>query len=267
MRGADALIAALEAHGADTVFGVPGGAALPLYDALSGSSIRHVLMRHEAAAGHAAEGWARVTGRPGVAIGTSGPGAVNLLTAVADAYMDSVPVVFVCAQVATALRGTMAFQETDVAGMAVPVAKHSMTAVPGDDLGALVGEAFAIAAGGRPGPVVLEVPVDVAREPAARRPGPAGAVPARVRRPRGAALAAAAAELARAERPVLLAGGGVAGAGAHAELRAFAELADLPVGTTLHGLEVGGGRRWLGMPGMYGGRAANWALDEADLIV
>ena len=201
MRGADALIAALEAHGADTVFGVPGGAALPLYDALAASGrIRHVLTRHEAAAGHAAEGWARVTGRPGVALATSGPGAVNLLTAVADAWMDSVPVVFVCGQVATHLRGTMAFQECDVAGMSVPVVKHSMTAQPGDDLGALADQAFALAAGGRPGPVLLEVPVDVAKAPAARRRGMA-ATPERARRARPAALAAAAAELTTAQRP------------------------------------------------------------------
>src|SRR3954451_11044527 len=169
MRGADALIAALEAHGADTVFGVPGGAALPLYDALAGSSIRHVLMRHEAAAGPAAAGWARVTGRPGVALATSGPGGVNLLTAVADAYMDSVPVVFVCGQVATHLRGAMAFQECDVAGMSRPVVKHAATAAHGDDLAALVDEAFAIALRGRPGPVLLEIPVDVANAPAAER--------------------------------------------------------------------------------------------------
>jgi acetolactate synthase-1/2/3 large subunit len=265
MRGADALIATLERHGADTVFGVPGGAALPLYDALAQSSIRHVLMRHEAAAGHAAEGWARVTGRPGVALATSGPGAVNLLTAVADAWMDSVPVVFICGQVATGLRGTMAFQETDVAGMSVPVVKHSMTAEPGDDLGALAGQAFAIAASGRPGPVLLEVPVDVARAPAARPRPVVG--PRASRRPRAQAFAAAVAELARAQRPVLLAGGGVVAAGAHAELAALAALADLPLVTTLHGLECGGGPRWVGMPGMYGARAANRALDEADCIL
>ncbi|MEN0013497.1 MAG: thiamine pyrophosphate-binding protein, partial [Solirubrobacteraceae bacterium] len=136
MRAADTLIAAIARRGVDTVFGIPGGAALPLYDALAARpEIRHVLTRHEAAAGHAAEGWARVTGRPGVALATSGPGAVNLLTAVADAWMDSVPVVFVCGQVATHLTGSMAFQETDVAGMAIPVVKHSATAGPGDDLG------------------------------------------------------------------------------------------------------------------------------------
>src|SRR5689334_6718514 len=254
MRGADALIAALERQGTDTVFGVPGGAALPLYDALAARSIRHVLTRHEAAAGHAAEGWARVTGRPGVALATSGPGAVNLLTAVADAFMDSVPVVFVCGQVATHLRGTMAFQETDVAGMSVPVVKHSLTAHHGDDLAGLVDEAFALAASGRPGPVLLEVPVDVAKAPAARSRAhdATSPRPRSGRSPRSQALAAAVHELGAARRPVLLAGGGVVAARAHAELRAFAEAADLPVATTLHALECGGGARWLGMPGMYG---------------
>src|SRR5262249_13057803 len=148
MRNADALIQAIHARGVDAVFGVPGGAVLPIYDALAAGPVQHVLMRHEAAAGHAAEGWARVTGRPGVALATSGPGAVNLLTAVADAWMDSVPVVFICGQVATHLTGTMAFQETDVAGMAIPVVKHSGAARHGDDLGAMFDEAFTLAASG-----------------------------------------------------------------------------------------------------------------------
>ncbi|MEA2167503.1 MAG: acetolactate synthase large subunit [Solirubrobacteraceae bacterium] len=263
MRGADALIAALERQGIDTVFGVPGGAALPLYDALAGSSIRHVLTRHEAAAGHAAEGWARVTGRPGVAFATSGPGAVNLLTAVADAWMDSVPTVFVCGQVATSLRGTMAFQETDVAGMAVPITKHAMTAEPGDDLAALVDEAFAIATTGRPGPVLLEVPVDVAKGPNLKNLHRVRPCTKSLGSPRAQALAAAAAVIRDATRPVLLAGGGARGC----DVAGFAAAARMPYVTTLHGLELGGGAGWLGMPGMYGTRPANWALAEADCIV
>ena len=190
MRGADALIDTLARRGIDTVFGVPGGAVLPLYDALAASPVRHVLMRHEAAAGHAAEGWARVAGKPGVALATSGPGAVNLLTAVADAWMDSVPTVFICGQVATHLAGTMAFQETDVAGMAIPVVKHSSTARHGDDLGALLDEALALASSGRPGPVLLEVPVDVAKAPATRRHHPSREH-RRARRPRSRTLTAA----------------------------------------------------------------------------
>jgi acetolactate synthase I/II/III large subunit len=266
VRAADALIEAVADRGVDTVFGVPGGAALPLYDALAASPIRHVLTRHEAAAGHAAEGWARVTGRPGVALATSGPGAVNLLTAVADAWMDSVPVVFICGQVATHLTGTMAFQETDVAGMAIPVVKHSSTARHREDLGALFDAAFTLASSGRPGPVLLEIPIDVAKAPAAagQRP-PAGS--ARPSRPRSKTIAAAAELIERSARPVVLAGGGVVAAAAHEHLVVFTRAADVPYLTTLHGLECGGGRGWLGMAGVYGTRVANWALHEADCIL
>jgi acetolactate synthase-1/2/3 large subunit len=266
MRGADALIETLARRGIDTVFGVPGGAVLPLYDALAASPIRHVLMRHEAAAGHAAEGWARVAGKPGVALATSGPGAVNLLTAVADAWMDSVPTVFICGQVATHLAGTMAFQETDVAGMAIPVVKHSSTARHGDDLGAVLEEALALASSGRPGPVLLEVPVDVAKARATRRHHPSREH-RRVRRPPSRTLTAAVELIGRSARPVVLAGAGVVASGAHAELTAFTAAAGAPYVTTLHGLECGGGREWLGMPGVYGTRAANWALHQADCIV
>ena len=266
MRGADALIEALDRGGIDTVFGVPGGAVLPLYDALAASPIRHILTRHEAAAGHAAEGWARCSGRPGVALATSGPGAVNLLTAVADAWMDSVPVVFVCGQVATHLAGTMAFQETDVAGMAIPVVKHSSTARHGDDLGSLLDQALALASSGRPGPVLLEIPVDVAKAPATRRHH--HTIDRRgQRRPRRRTLTAAAALIEESSRPLVLVGGGVVAAGAHAELAAFTAAADVPYVTTLHGLECGGGAGWLGMPGVYGTRVANWALHEADCIL
>ncbi len=266
MRAADALIQAVADRGVDTVFGVPGGAALPLYDALAASPIRHVLTRHEAAAGHAAEGWARITGRPGVAVGTSGPGAVNLLTAVADAWMDSVPVVFLCGQVATHLTGTMAFQETDVAGMAIPVVKHSSTARHGEALGSLFDAAFALASSGRPGPVLLEIPIDVAKAPAppGRRPPDRPAGPSR---PRAKTVAAAAELIERSSRPLVLAGGGVVAARAHDQLADFTRAADVPYVTTLHGLECGGGRGWLGMPGVYGTRAGNWALHEADCIL
>jgi acetolactate synthase I/II/III large subunit len=266
MRGADALISALEARGVNTVFGVPGGAVLPIYDALAVSSIRHVLMRHEAAAGHAAEGWARLTGRPGVALATSGPGAVNLLTAAADAWMDSVPVVFVCGQVATHLAGTMAFQETDVAGMAIPVVKHSGTARHGEDLGSLFDEALTLASSGRQGPVLLEIPVDVAKAPAPRRRTAQTEV-AGPRRPRTATITAAVELIERSSRPLVLAGGGVVAAGAPAQVRAFVTAAEAPYVTTLQGLECGGGPGWLGMPGVYGTQVGNWALHEADCIV
>jgi acetolactate synthase-1/2/3 large subunit len=266
MRGADALISALRARGVDTVFGVPGGAVLPIYDALAASPIRHVLMRHEAAAGHAAEGWARMTGRPGVALATSGPGAVNLLTAAADAWMDSVPVVLICGQVATHLAGTMAFQETDVAGMAIPVVKHSSTARHGDDLGALFDQAFALASGGRQGPVLLEIPVDVAKAPAPRRQ-PATTDLAGPRRPRAVTISAAVELIEQSSRPLLLVGGGAVAARAHAQVTEFVTAAELPYVTTLQGLECGGGPGWLGMPGVYGTPVGNWALHQADCIV
>jgi acetolactate synthase-1/2/3 large subunit len=267
VRAADALIEAVAGRGIDTVFGVPGGAALPLYDALAASGVRHILTRHEAAAGHAAEGWARVTGGPGVALSTSGPGAVNLLTAVADAWMDSIPVVFICGQVATHLAGTMAFQETDVAGMAIPVVKHSSTARHGEDLGALFDAAFALASSGRPGPVLLEIPVDVAKAAAAGgRREPVYTDGSRLR-PSSGSVAAATRLVERSSRPVVLAGGGVVAAGANDELAEFTAAADVPYVTTLHGLECGGRRGWLGMPGVYGARVANWALHQADCIL
>ena len=191
MRGADALIRALERAGVDTVFGIPGGACLPIYDALHDSPIRHVLMRHEAAAGHAAEGYARATGRIGVAIGTSGPGATNLVTAIADAQMDSTPTLFITGQVKTTLRGTNAFQEADVIGITQPLVKHSISIERADDVAQAVVDALRIATSGRPGPVLIDLPVDIAQRARARRDP--RAVPARLpaaraaERPPGAA--------------------------------------------------------------------------------
>jgi acetolactate synthase-1/2/3 large subunit len=202
-----------------------------------------------------------------VALATSGPGAVNLLTAVADAWMDSIPVVFICGQVATHLAGTMAFQETDVAGMAIPVVKHSSTARHGEDLGALFEAAFALASGGRPGPVLLEVPVDVAKAPAGRGHREPVAADGGRSRPSSGSVGVAAQLIERSTRPVVLAGGGVVAAGAHNQLAEFTAAADVPYVTTLHGLECGGRRGWLGMPGVYGARVANWALHQADCIL
>ena len=169
MRGADALIRALERAGVDTVFGIPGGACLPIYDALHDSPIRHVLMRHEAAAGHAAEGYARATGRVGVALATSGPGATNLVTAIADAQMDSVPTLFITGQVKTALRGTNAFQEADVIGITQPIVKHSIAVERADDIAQAVVDGLQIASSGRPGPVLIDLPTDIASAPARDR--------------------------------------------------------------------------------------------------
>jgi acetolactate synthase I/II/III large subunit len=270
MRAADALIAALERGGVDTVFGMPGGATLPLYDALAGSAIRHVLMRHEAGAGHAAEGYARATGRVGVAFATSGPGATNLVTPIADAHMDSIPTVFVTGQVRTTLRGTNAFQEADVIGITAPVVKHSITVERPDDAAQAIADALHLAMTGRPGPVLVDIPVDVASAPArdaVHEPYLPGHRPRT--RPNGRQIRLAARAIAAARRPVLYAGGGVVHAGAAAELTALAHAADLPVTTTLMALGAfpAGDARWLGMLGMHGTRAANWAMDEADLIV
>src|SRR5580765_870417 len=169
MRGADRLIAALEAEAVDTVFGLPGGASLAIHDALHDSPIRHVLVRHEAGAGHAAEGYAKASGRIGVALVTSGPGATNLVTAIADAYMDSVPTVFITAQVASHLVGSMAFQECDVIGMTHPVVKHSICVDGPDHAARAIHEAFHVASTRRPGPVLVDVPSDASKGLA--RPG------------------------------------------------------------------------------------------------
>ena len=271
MRAADALIAALERAGVEAVFGMPGGACLPLYDALLDSGIRHVLMRHEAGAGHAAEGYARATGRVGVAFATSGPGATNLVTPICDAHMDSVPTVFVTGQVRTSLRGTSAFQEADVIGITAPIVKHSIAVERPDDVAQAIADAMHLALAGRPGPVLVDVPVDVALGPARGAPAHAPNLPGyRPRtKPNGRQVRIAAQAIAAARRPVLYAGGGVVHAGAAAELTALARLADLPVTTTLMALGAfpASDARWLGMLGMHGTRAANRAIDEADLIV
>jgi acetolactate synthase I/II/III large subunit len=270
MRGADALIAALEDGGIDTVFGLPGGASLPIYDALARSRIRHVLMRHEAGAGHAAEGYARATGRAGVAFATSGPGATNLVTPICDAHMDSTPTLFVTGQVRTALKGTNAFQEADVIGITAPIVKHSIAVTRADDIAQAVADGLHIATSGRPGPVLLDIPVDLASAPARAtvlERGLRGYHP--TRRPNGAQVRKAAEAIAAAQRPVLYAGGGVVHAEAAGELARLADAADLPVTTTLMALGAfpASDRRWLGMLGMHGTRTANWAIDEADLIV
>ena len=223
MRGADRLIEALEAEGVDTVFGIPGGASLPIHHALDASPIRHVLVRHEVAAGHAAEGYAKATGRVGVALVTSGPGATNLVTAIADAHMDSVPTVFITAQVSSALRGTNAFQECDVIGMTLPIVKHSIAVEPADFVARSIHEAMLIASTGRPGPVVVDVPSDIAKSPARAVHVEPDLHGYRTRvTPHAKQLRKAAAAIAAARRPVLYAGGGVVHAGASAELTALA---------------------------------------------
>ncbi len=270
MRAVDALMECLKAEGVDVVFGLPGGANLPTYDAFVDSGIRHILVRHEAGGGHAAEGYAKATGKVGVAFATSGPGATNLITPICDAMMDSVPCVFITGQVRTELLGTDGFQEADTLGITMPVVKHSFMIQSPGELPRAIHEAFHIARSGRPGPVVVDIPMDLSRadidyEPVSdvRLPGYQPRVEGNQKQVRQAAKA-----LAASQRPVIYAGGGVINANASEELTEFAQCDRFPVTCTLMGL---GGfpaphPQWLGMLGMHGTRAANYAMDEADLI-
>ena len=267
--GAEIITGLLERHGIDTVAGIPGGANLPLYDALHASGIRHILARHEQGAGFIAQGMARVTGRAAVCMGTSGPGATNLLTAIADAKLDSIPMVAITGQVPTAMIGTDAFQEVDTYGLSLPITKHNFLARSAGELLDILPEAFAIAEGGRPGPVLVDVPKDVQR---ARIDFDAWPEPARRQQPKPcspADVARLAEMLARAERPVLYIGGGALASGCGAELAALARRNHLPVTSTLMGLGVfpPDDPLYLGMLGMHGARHTNLALDEADLLL
>jgi acetolactate synthase-1/2/3 large subunit len=270
MRAVDAVMECLKAEGVDVVFGYPGGANLPTYDAFVDAGIRHVLVRHEAGGGHMAEGYAKATGKVGVALGTSGPGATNLVTPIMDAMMDSVPVVFITGQVRTDLLGTDGFQEADIMGITMPAVKHSWMIQHPLEIPRVLHEAFHVARTGRPGPVVVDIPTDLSKadipyEPVTEvhLPGYQPTTEGNVKQVRQAAKA-----LAAARRPVIYAGGGVISAGAAAELTEFATSDRFPVTCTLNGL---GGfpaphEQWLGMLGMHGLRAANYAMDEADLI-
>jgi acetolactate synthase-1/2/3 large subunit len=270
MRAVDALMECLKAEGVDVVFGLPGGANLPTYDAFVNGGIRHILVRHEAGGGHAAEGYAKATGKVGVAFATSGPGATNLITPICDAMMDSVPVVFITGQVRTELLGTDGFQEADTIGITMPVVKHSFMIQHPQELPRAIHEAFHIARTGRPGPVLVDIPQDLSRaeidyEPVSdvRLPGYQPKVEGNQKQIRQAAKA-----LASAQRPVIYAGGGVVNAEASAELTEFATSDRFPVTCTLMGLGAfpAPHPQWLGMLGMHGTRAANYAMDEADLI-
>ena len=272
MTGAQALVAALERLGVDVVFGIPGGAILPAYDPLFDSpSVRHILVRHEQGAGHAATGYAQVTGRPGVCMATSGPGATNLVTPLADAYMDSVPVVAITGQVPSGLIGTDGFQEADIAGITLPITKHNFLVTRADDIARTVAEAFHVASTGRPGPVLVDIAKDALQATTSFRwPVPfdlPGYHP--VTRPHSRQVREAARLMMTAQRPVLYVGGGVIKADASAELLALAELTSMPVVTTLMGR---GGfpsshSQNVGMPGMHGSVAAVGALQKADLLV
>jgi acetolactate synthase I/II/III large subunit len=271
VRAVDAIMECLKAEGVDTVFGIPGGANLPTYDALYDAGIRHILCRHEQGAGHAAEGYAKASGKVGVALATSGPGATNLVTAIADAVMDSVPTVFITGQVRTDLIGTDGFQEADVTGITMPIVKHSLMIQDPRDIPMAIHEAFHIARTGRPGPVLIDVPQDLSRadivyEPVddVRLPGYQPTTEGNAKQIRLAAKA-----LANSRRPVIYAGGGVINANAATELAELVRSDRFPITCTLMGLGAypAPDEQWLGMLGMHGTRAANYAMDEADLIV
>jgi acetolactate synthase-1/2/3 large subunit len=271
MRAVDALMECLKAEGVDVVFGLPGGANLPTYDAFYDAGIRHILVRHEAGGGHAAEGYAKATGKVGVSLGTSGPGATNLVTPICDAMMDSVPVVFLTGQVRTELLGTDGFQEADTIGITMPIVKHSFMIQHPLDLPRTIHEAFHIARTGRPGPVVVDIPQDLSRadipyEPVSdvHLPGYQPTTDGNQKQIRLAAKA-----LANSRRPVIYAGGGVISSGAAAELTELATADRFPVTCTIMGLGAfpAPHEQWLGMLGMHGTRTANYAMDEADLII
>ena len=271
ITGAASVVRTLELLGVTDVFGLPGGAVLPAYDAiLDATKLNHILVRHEQGAGHAAEGYAAASGRVGVCIATSGPGATNLVTAIADAYMDSVPMVAITGQVFSSLMGTDAFQEADIVGITMPVTKHSFLVKRAEDIPKAIVSAFHLASTGRPGPVLVDITKDAQQDEfdftwpvQMDLPGYRPIVKAH-----GKQILAACAELKAAKRPVIYAGGGVGRAGASAELRMLAELTGVPVVTTLmaRGVFPDSHPQMLGMPGMHGTVPAVLALQEADLL-
>jgi len=268
-NGARWLTHALEAEGVDTLFGYPGGTIMPFYDALVDSRLKHILVRHEQGAALAANGYARASGKVGVCVATSGPGASNLVTGIADAMLDSVPMVCLTGQVATPLMGTDAFQELDVFGLTLPIVKHSFIVRRVDDLPQVVREAFRIAREGRPGPVLIDLPKDVQMADASHLPEHAPATVETCAAPAEAGLAEALAAIAGAEKPVIYGGGGIALAGAVDAFRQFVEATAIPTVLTLRGLGAlpAGHPQLLGMLGMHGTRAANMAVQESDLLI
>ena len=272
MRGADAILRSLEAEGVDVMFGIPGGAIMPTYDAMAaGTTVRHVLARHEQGAGHMAQGYARASGRVGVAIATSGPGATNLVTPIADAWMDSTPLVCITGQVRSFLIGTDAFQECDITGVTMPIVKHSWLVQDAKDIPHVIKEAFHVATTGRCGPVLVDVPRDVQEAEfdfhypdSVDLPGwrpPAKVHPLQLRE--------AARVLAHAEKPVLYVGGGTLNGDACDELRELAEVGRLPVITTLMGKSAFPETHELhfGWPGMHGPKWSNIAMNTCDVLV
>ncbi|EKX99397.1 biosynthetic-type acetolactate synthase large subunit [Selenomonas sp. oral taxon 138] len=271
MRGAEAVLACLREQGVDTLFGYPGGMILPLYDALyAQDAIRQVLVTHEQNAAHAADGYARATGRVGVCIATSGPGATNLVTGLATAYMDSIPVVAITGQVDIAMLGRDAFQETDILDVTMPVTKHNYKIKNAADLVPTIRQAFDLARSGRPGPVLLDVPRNLLFEEVVYTPEePQTRVPGKPDADFIICAAEAAAEIVAAERPLVIVGGGVISAGTSAEVTAFIEKYHLPVVHTLMGMGAVSSThpQMLGFAGMHGEKVANYAIGAADLVI
>ncbi|WP_415091777.1 acetolactate synthase large subunit [Nocardioides sp.] len=271
ISGAQSLVTSLEAAGVDTIFGIPGGAILPAYDPLFDSSIRHILVRHEQGAGHAAEGYAAATGKVGVCMATSGPGATNLVTPIADAYMDSVPMVAITGQVGESLIGTDAFQEADIRGITMPITKHNFLVTDPDEIPQRIAEAFHLASTGRPGPVLVDVTKSALQATTTFRWPTELQLPGYrpVTKPHAKQIREAAKLILASKKPVLYVGGGTIRSGAHRELRKLAELTGIPVVTTLmaRGAFPDSHPQHLGMPGMHGSVAAVAGLQKSDLII
>jgi len=280
LNGGQALIKALEMEGVEVIFGLPGGAILPVYDPIIDSPIRHILVRHEQGAGHMAEGYAHATGKPGVAMVTSGPGATNIVTPLADAYMDSVPMICITGQVGTASIGTDAFQEADITGITQSVTKHNYLVTEAADIPRVIREAFHIATTGRPGPVLVDIPKDIVDPTNPRSAmewywpndaevvaGLPGYRPTTVGHPKK--IKDAAAQILASERPIIYAGGGILKARAAEALRELAELVEIPVVTTLmaRGAFPDDHPLCLGMPGMHGNYTAIMSMQESDLLI
>lgn len=269
--GSEILLRCLVAEGVEIIFGYPGGAVLPIYDSLYDGHVRHLLARHEQGAIHAADGYARATGKPGVVIATSGPGATNLVTGIATAMMDSIPLICITGNVATHLLGTDAFQEADITGITMPITKHNYLVRDVKDLPRIVKEAFTIATSGRPGPVLIDIPKDVSMAKSTfYYPDSVhirGFQP--TTKPHPLQIQKMVQAIAESKKPVIIAGGGVVTSGGAEQLQTFAEKTQIPVTTTLMGIGGFPGTHplWLGMPGMHGTYAANHALLECDLLI
>jgi acetolactate synthase I/II/III large subunit len=268
MKGAEILVRALEKEGVDVIFGYPGGAIMPVYDALVDSGLRHILVRHEQAAALAADAYARATGKVGVCLGTSGPGATNLVTGIANAQLDSVPIVAITGQVPTFFMGTDAFQEVDIFGICMPIVKHSYIVRNAEELPAIVQEAFEIARSGRPGPVLIDLPKDIAVD-VVKEPRFVDSLPEILEMPEQEEMMLARRMIAESKRPLIYAGGGIRIAHAHREFREFVLATGMPVVTTLQGLGAVPCThpQFLGMLGMHGTKTANYAVQGCDLLI